>query len=81
MIDDIEDDNVLEISSQEPSMSSKYPMNDPPSLYTSIRDINMKLLGFYPWCQTGSFDANDDPKKVIQDIEDDPGPLTSHTSN
>ena len=59
-----------------PQCPPSTPMNDPPSLYTSIRYINMKLLGFYPWCQTGSFDINDDPKKIIHDIEDDPVLLT-----
>ena len=44
IIHDIKDDHVLQVSGQEPSMSSK----SPPSWHTSNKDINLKFSGYLP---------------------------------
>ena len=50
----IKNESVLQVSNQEPSMSSKYPHEGPPILDTSNKVINMKLSGYLPWGQTRS---------------------------
>ena len=56
IIYDIKDDPVLQVSRQEPSMSSNSPPYCPhPSWCTSNWDIKTKLSGYLPWGKIRSF--------------------------
>ena len=49
MIHDVRNEPVPNVSGQEPPMSSKYPLLDPPFWHTSNWDINTKFSGYLPW--------------------------------